>query len=167
LTPQDLLALEYAQLCNDWRMRDGYMQNKLTGSVFVFSVLGWVATALFDPKIDVPAPIPVRIFLGAAAYALIVFLSVAKDAYYRRGTEAAMMAIAKQLAGSVGAVPPVLSGLLLQPYQLRSLRPRGLRWSPVLSLAGHLPTTVAIRAFYFLVFCGFLALAIYFAIGAT
>ena len=78
----DVYLYEFRELSNDWRVRDGYVLQKLNSSGIIFSVIGLVLVQAKDnPYIQMGLSI-----LGAF-YCAIILLSILKDIHYRDGTE--------------------------------------------------------------------------------
>ncbi|GEM_PF-5775898 len=166
-----LLREEYRQLSADWRMRDDYIQTKFIRSAFVYSLLG-VAIGWLSGKTQAQWPFLIGIFILASAYTMIMLVSVIKDTYYRKGTEAALGIVLETLEKHCGpsetddaleAPSKLLRGSGLHIYHPRVLRNIGLREpSGIIKLR----TTYLIRVFYMLVLLILLALTGY-SIWAT
>ena len=78
----ELLKIEYRELCQDWRMRDKYVLDKLGVASILFALLGLAMAAIPDGK-DV-----IRFLLASlgALYSFILCISIFKDIYYRDST---------------------------------------------------------------------------------
>ncbi len=169
---RNLLTEEYRQLCADWRARDQYMQTKLSGSSFAFAVLAWVAKDVLTSCRHEMLWLGMGAALLAALYALLMYLSVAKDALYRRGTERAMNLVFDRLQGGspvlVGKVGEVIESAEFDEPEKKTMRQLLLKDTPCsMWLPKRLHTTRLIRLFYLLVAAGFAYLAYHFAMLAT
>lgn len=101
-----LLEMEYRELCSDWRQRDAYVLNKLSGAGILFSLIGLALANLNDDQYLIKL-----VLAGAGAFfSLILTISVTKDTRYRDGTEALI-----RLVGSKLGIPQALAALKDDP----------------------------------------------------
>ena len=87
------LESEYRELCEDWRWRDKYVLDKLSAAGILFMLLG-VALGTIPPTAWV---IKLCLLLIGGLFCLILGISVAKDTYYRDGTEKLLRRLSAQL----------------------------------------------------------------------
>jgi len=87
------LEIEYSQCCQDWRWRDKYVLDKLGAAGILFGLLG-VALGTLPPGTHL---IKLCLLLIGAFFAFILSISVAKDTYYRDGTEKLLRRLAVRL----------------------------------------------------------------------
>jgi len=82
-TERAKLELEYRELCEDWRWRDKYVLDKLSAAGILFGLIGVALGALPSTAWVIKLCLA---FIGAL-FSFILSISVAKDTYYRDGTE--------------------------------------------------------------------------------
>lgn len=84
---------EYRECCEDWRSRDKYVLDKLSAAGILFMLLG-VALGTIPRESYI-----IKLFLLAIGglFSLILAISVAKDTYYRDGTEKLLRRLCAQL----------------------------------------------------------------------
>lgn len=82
---------EYRECCEDWRWRDKYVLDKLSAAGILFMLLG-VALGSIDSHI-----IKLCLLAIGSLFSLILSISVAKDIYYRDGTEKLLRRLSAQL----------------------------------------------------------------------
>ena len=87
------LENEYDQLCQDWRWRDKYVLDKLTGSGILFTLLILAIGNIQKPD-SILRPF---VFLGGVLFSIVSSISIYKDVVFRNGTEKAIVRIAKEL----------------------------------------------------------------------
>jgi len=92
-TEEAKLLIEYEQLCEDWRSRDKYVLDKLGAAGILFGLLGVAlgtvpSTAWF---------LKLSLVSIGAFFSLILSISIAKDTYYRDGTEKLLRYLSAQL----------------------------------------------------------------------
>lgn len=87
------LELEYRELCEDWRWRDKYVLDKLGVAGILFGLLG-VALGTIPSTAWV---IKLCLVLIGALFSFILSISIAKDTYYRDGTEKLLRRLSAQL----------------------------------------------------------------------
>ena len=83
MNQEEMLNLEFTELCKDWRMRDKHVLDKLKGSYIFFTLIGLaIATTSGENYFA-------RLLLALMGFylALVFTISVFKDIYYRDGTE--------------------------------------------------------------------------------
>ena len=87
------LEIEYQELCNDWRLRDKYVLDKLGVTSILFGLLG-LAVGNIPPE----RPL-IKLFLlfAGALFSFILCVSVSKDILFRDGTEALLKRLAFRL----------------------------------------------------------------------
>jgi hypothetical protein len=88
-----LLENEYVRLCDDWRWRDKYVLDKLTGAGILFTLFS-LAIGIVQPEYSFLKPF---CFFSGSLFSTIFGISVAKDMLYRDGTESAIIKIAKTI----------------------------------------------------------------------
>lgn len=88
-----LLENEYTRLCEDWRWRDKYVLDKLTGAGILFTLFSLAIGTIQQEY----SPFKPFCFFSGALFSTIFGISVAKDILYRDGTESAIIRIAKLL----------------------------------------------------------------------
>ena len=96
---------EYRECCEDWRWRDKYVLDKLSAAGILFMLLG-VALGTIPRESYI-----IRLCLLAigAAFSLILSISVAKDIYYRDGSEKLLRRLSAQL--DIGSSLEILKSL--------------------------------------------------------
>jgi len=77
------LEAEYRECSEDWRLRDKYVLDKLPAAGILFGLLG-VALGTLPPETHL---IKVLLVLIGGLFSIVLSISVAKDTYYRDGTE--------------------------------------------------------------------------------
>ncbi len=92
-TKEAKLIIEYGQLCEDWRSRDRYVLDKLGAAGILFGLLG-VALGTIPSTAWV---IKLGLVLIGALFSFILSISIAKDTYYRDGTEKLLKCLSAQL----------------------------------------------------------------------
>lgn len=90
---QKELEIEYKELCEDWRCRDKYVLDKLGTAGILFALLGLAVGQIPDEN---PFLKLLLLFLGGLL-SLVLAISVAKDTYYRDGTQEFVKSIARRL----------------------------------------------------------------------
>jgi len=105
------LASEYKECCEDWRLRDRYVLDKLSAAGILFALVG-VASGTIPEGSHL-----IRLFLLGIGglFSLILTISITKDIYYRDGTERLMRRLCVRL-GVASALQrlgelPVFDGL--------------------------------------------------------
>lgn len=91
-TERAKLELEYRECCQDWRWRDKYVLDKLGAAGILFMLLG-VALGLIEEAWVVK----LGLLLIGAFFSFILSISVAKDTYYRDGTEKLLRRLSARL----------------------------------------------------------------------
>ncbi len=92
-TEEAKLLIEYQQLCDDWRSRDRYVLDKLGAAGILFGLLGVALGTIPPGNWLIKCAL---VFLGAF-FSFILSVSVAKDTYYRDGTERLLRHLSNQL----------------------------------------------------------------------
>jgi len=87
------LEAEYRECCQDWRWRDKYVLDKLGAAGILFMLLG-VALGTIPPESYI---LKLGLLLIGALFSFILSISVAKDTYYRDGTEKLLRRLSTQL----------------------------------------------------------------------
>jgi len=87
------LEAEYRECCQDWRWRDKYVLDKLGAAGILFGLLG-VALGIIPPGSHI---IKLFLLLIGSFFSIILSISVAKDTYYRDGTEKLLRRLSTQL----------------------------------------------------------------------
>ncbi|MDI6814695.1 MAG: hypothetical protein QMC90_01215 [Dehalococcoidales bacterium] len=90
---KSLLESEYRECCEDWRWRDKYVLDKLSAAGILFMLLG-VALGTVPPERPL---IKLCLLLIGSLFGLILSISVAKDTYYRDGTEKLLRRLSARL----------------------------------------------------------------------
>ena len=85
------LENEYRACCEDWRLRDKYVLDKLSVAGILFMLLGVALGTIDSPVIKL-----CLLFIGGL-FAFVLSISVAKDTYYRDGTEQLLRRLSAQL----------------------------------------------------------------------
>ena len=80
---RELLKIEYKELCQDWRMRDKYVHDKLGMVGVLFALLGLAIAGISRDQ----HLIRLLLALMGVFFTLVVSISVFKDIYYRDGTQ--------------------------------------------------------------------------------
>ncbi len=88
------LLTEYQQLCEDWRSRDRYVVDKLGAAGILFGLLG-VALGTIPSSAWL---IKLILVLIGAFFSLLLSISIAKDTYYRDGTEKLLKRLSAKLS---------------------------------------------------------------------
>ncbi|MFO8101531.1 MAG: hypothetical protein R6U37_05105 [Dehalococcoidia bacterium] len=90
---EKIKKIEYELLYEDWCLRDKYVLDKLGASGVLFGLvgiaLGTVGEELWAVKLCL-------LFIGAY-FSLVISISVAKDTYYRDGTEKLLRFLSREL----------------------------------------------------------------------
>lgn len=87
------LENEYTRLCEDWRWRDKYVLDKLTGAGILFTLFSLAIGTIQQEY----SPFKPFCFFSGALFSTIFGISVAKDMLYRDGTESAIIRISRLL----------------------------------------------------------------------
>lgn len=87
------LEREYPELCQDWRWRDKYVLDKLPTAGILFTLLG-IAIYYIPPTLWW---LKLCLLTLGSLYAIVLSISVAKDTYYRDGTEKLLRRLIAQL----------------------------------------------------------------------
>lgn len=88
------LESEYRECCQDWRWRDKYVLDKLGVAGILFMLLG-VALGTIPPGSYI---VKLCLLIIGGLFSLILSISVAKDTYYRDGTEKLLRRLSNQLS---------------------------------------------------------------------
>lgn len=122
------LESEYKELCQDWRWRDKYVLDKLAAAGILFGLLG-VAIGIIPPTAWA-----VKLFLLSigALFSIILSISVAKDTYYRDGTEKLVRRLSARLG--INSSLQTLKSLDLKSYFNDGLNFRELQFLRKISI---------------------------------
>ncbi|OGN90840.1 MAG: hypothetical protein A2158_05135 [Chloroflexi bacterium RBG_13_46_14] len=90
---RQLLEIEYREACQDWRQRDKYVLDKLGISGLLFGIIGISFGTIGDGQEIIKLCL---LFVGTF-FSFMLAVSVAKDTYYRDGTEYLVKALATRL----------------------------------------------------------------------
>lgn len=99
------LELEYRECCEDWRWRDKYVLDKLGAAGVLFGLLG-VALGIIPPGTHL---IKLFLLMFGAFFSVVLSISVAKDTYYRDGTQELVKRLVRRLGitSSLQALDPL------------------------------------------------------------
>jgi hypothetical protein len=93
------LADEYAELCNDWRHRDGMLWQSLAVSITVTSLtLGSTVSTS-----GTPWAVKAALFFLALLLNLVVLLKIVKDNYYQHGSSELIQHMQTDVGSALGA----------------------------------------------------------------
>jgi len=101
-TERAKLEIEYRECCQDWRWRDKYVLDKLSAAGILFMLLG-VALGTIPEDDYLDYLIKLFLLIIGGLFCFILTISVAKDIYYRDGTQKLVEKLAAQL-GIVGSL---------------------------------------------------------------
>ncbi len=87
------LLIEYKELCQDWRMRDKYVLDKLGIASILFALLGFAMATIPEEKYLIRL---LLLSLGAFL-SFILCISIFKDIYYRDSTETLLECLGEYL----------------------------------------------------------------------
>ena len=145
----EILKLEYQELNNDWRLRDGYVLNKLGTSVIFVILIGVSFGWLQGQKIA-----QICILTCGILFVLVNIISIYKDMYYRDATEELIRIITDKLGISnilkdmVNNDTLNISGSNFTRKMTTNLNYSSLLKSPLKYLFCKLPTFIFIQLYY-------------------